>query len=118
MLVILEKKLLGFDQNALDDFYARYDDPQENLVDFSEDDFVAKLEEVKAYLLEMERKNKAITHFAKAFGSFYTLWSVVALEQSHLSRIGKTKHFFSPRRRWVRQWERRACRGPYAAGRC
>src|SRR5262245_30078374 len=84
LLVLLEKHILGFDQNALDEFYAKYDDPQESLVTFSEDDFRAELEAVKTYLLDMERANMAITRFVKAFGSFYTLWSVVALERSHL----------------------------------
>lgn len=84
LLVLLEKRVLGFDQNALDEFYAKYDDPQESLVDFSEEAFMAELEAVKAYLLDLERANTAITRFAKAFGSFSTLWSVVALERPHL----------------------------------
>jgi uncharacterized membrane protein len=46
-------------------FYAKYDDPQESLVDFSEDAFMAELAAVKGYLLELERANKAITRFSR-----------------------------------------------------
>jgi hypothetical protein len=66
LLVLLEKRIWGFDQNALDEFYAKYDDPQESLVDFSEDAFMAELEAVKAYLLDLERANTAITRLPPA----------------------------------------------------
>lgn len=82
--MLLEKRIRGFDQNALDEFYAEYDDPQESLVYFSEDAFMAERADVKGYLLELEWTNNAITRFAKTFVSFYTLWSVVALERSHM----------------------------------
>jgi hypothetical protein len=90
LLVLLEKRIWGFDQNALDEFYAKYDDPQESLVDFSEEAFMAELAAIKAYLLDLDRANSAITRFAKAFGSFYTLWAVVALERQQLPPAPQT----------------------------
>jgi hypothetical protein len=79
MLVVLEKTVLGFDQDVLDNLYAKYDDLDDELEDFSKDDFRDQYAGTKAVLLAMERKDQAVTTWAKGFGAFYTLWSLVVL---------------------------------------
>lgn len=80
MLVLLEKKILGFDQEKLDALYAKYEDvPDEELPDFDEDEFFTNMERMKAYFVEMQNENACVTEFAKGFGSFYSLWALVAL---------------------------------------
>ena len=82
ILVILESRVIGFDQNVLDQLYGKYDDLTE-LTDFSLDDFSIKYEFVKATILAMERHNGSITKWAKGFGAFYGLWALVALHYNH-----------------------------------
>ena len=79
MLVVLENKALGFDQDVLDDLYAKYDDPDDELEDFSLDEFRERYERTKATLLAMERQERVVAAWAKGVGAFYTLWTVVAL---------------------------------------
>jgi hypothetical protein len=79
LLVILGGKITGFDQDGLDQAYADYDDPQETVFDFSEEETISSLENVKAFLLEMETTNHAVSGYAKNFNHFYTLWCVIAL---------------------------------------
>jgi hypothetical protein len=79
MLVVLENKALGFDQDVLDDLYAKYDDPDEELEDFSMDEFRERYERTKATLLAMERQERVVTAWAKGVGAFYSLWTVIAL---------------------------------------
>lgn len=79
LIVLIDGQMAGFDQDHIDDKYAEYDDPSETQVDFSEELFIDRLETIKNYLIEMENHNQCITTHAKTFGSFYTLWSIVAL---------------------------------------
>jgi hypothetical protein len=78
-LVILEGKALGFDQNALDEMYAKYEDVGETVPELNEDQFLDRVEQVKAVLMQMEDTNNAVTQHAKGFGNFYTLWAFLAL---------------------------------------
>lgn len=86
LLVILERNVLGFDQDVLDDLYAKYDDPYdpETLPDFSEDSFMAELGAVKSYLMKMETANHVITKYGRTLANFYTIWSIVALNVEQL----------------------------------
>jgi hypothetical protein len=77
--LVLDNKIVGFDQDYLDTNYAKYDNPQETLPNFSEEDFSEKIERIKTYLLKMEKKNECLTKYAKGFGNLYSLWAVVAL---------------------------------------
>jgi hypothetical protein len=61
MLVVLEKTVLGFDQDVLDNLYAKYDDLDDELEDFSKDDFRDQYAGTKAVLLAMERKRDRVT---------------------------------------------------------
>jgi hypothetical protein len=83
-ILILKKRIDGFDQDYIDEVYAEYDDPQQAMSDFSEDEFVETLEFTKKYIMEMERQNGVVTKYAKGFGSFYSLWGFVALNKDKL----------------------------------
>lgn len=78
-LVILERRQVGFDQDLLDEMYAKYDD----LADFSgevdEDELVTRFDAVKATVIDMEQHNQVVTKLGKGFANFYTLWSSIAL---------------------------------------
>lgn len=82
MLVLLEGKILGFDQDVLDELYAKYDLPSETVPEMNEDEVLEKFDTVKTHLLEMEQTNHSVTLYAKGFGNLYTLWSLIALTPS------------------------------------
>ena len=84
MLVLLENGVLGFDQDDLDASYAKYDEPSETVVGFSEENFKKNFEQVKAYLLNMQAEDKVVSAFAKSLAHFYSLWAVVALNYASL----------------------------------
>lgn len=79
LLVILENQMLGFDQDALDEFYAKYEVPSETAPEMNEELFHQHFRTVKTYLLDMESEGHTVTKHATGFGHFYTLWSLVAL---------------------------------------
>lgn len=85
LLVILERKIVGFDQNYLDQRYAEYDDPQELYPDFSKEDFYEDLERAKKYATAVQESNQAITTYATSFANFYTLWGIISLNHDKLS---------------------------------
>lgn len=79
LLVVLDKKVVGFDQDYIDDGYARYDDVEEIGGDLDVELFTAKVEELKGYILDLEKNYSLVSNYAKQAGQFYTLWSAVAL---------------------------------------
>ena len=78
-LVLLEGKVLGFDQDALNELYAKYEDLAETVPEMDEDQFVERFDQVKATLQQMEEANNSVTEHAKGVGHFYALWALVAL---------------------------------------
>lgn len=79
LFVVLENKILGFDQDELDELYAKYDEPAELVWEWNEDDFSKRFAGIKKYLIDMEGHNASVTQYAKGFGHFYSLWAVLAL---------------------------------------
>ena len=79
MLVILEDRMIGFDQAALDELYAKYDEPSETAPELNEELFEQRFSNAKRYLLEMETAGKVISKYAKGFINFYSLWAFVTL---------------------------------------
>jgi hypothetical protein len=78
LMVVINGGPAGFDQDAIDAFYGKYDET-ESVEDFNEEIFSAGVLRTKEYLLEMEKAGKVITRYARTLAHFYTLWSVIAL---------------------------------------
>lgn len=81
--VLLSRKIAGFDQDALDDMYAAYDEI-EFMEGFSEDDFNAELERVKSYIGRIFLLEDSVRPFFKVQLHLYSLWAFVALEDQNL----------------------------------
>ena len=84
LMVIALGKISGFDQDTIDDFYARHEESLDNGLALDEEEFRAKIANTKARLSEMQRSTSCITTFAKTYGAFYTLWGVVGLHADQL----------------------------------
>ena len=77
MLVVLEGTVMGFDQDTLDELYAKYEDPSES-PEWDPEVSLKRFSEVKAYLVQMN-SDSVVELYAKGFGHFYTLWALIAL---------------------------------------
>jgi hypothetical protein len=84
ILILLDNKIIGFDQDYLDQKYAEFDDPLQDHPGFSEDEFIKLFEKIKRYINDMETHNQCVSEYAKNFGSFYTLWALIALNINDL----------------------------------
>ena len=84
--VVLKNRILGFDQDALDDIYADYDDISE-LSGFVEDDFVCEVGRIKKNITDMIKEKPQLRSPLKAQSNFYSLWSFLHLEQKCHSEI-------------------------------
>ena len=78
MLVILERKLFGFKQDAIDTFYAKYDDPSRIVPELDIDDFDRRFSKIRSHLIAVD-SHGVVSKYARGFGDFYTLWALVAL---------------------------------------
>jgi hypothetical protein len=89
VLLTLDHRIHGFDQDELDDFYAEYDAPDESKPEFNEEAFIREFEEVKGNLLGIEQANQAVTSHANSYMNFYSLWSFVTLRRDIFQARGR-----------------------------
>ena len=90
LMVIARNEIQGFDQDAIDDFYARHEEGADDGFVVDEDEFRATIADAKMLLAQMQRANQCVTTFAKTYGAFYTLWSVIGLHADQLDRAPRT----------------------------
>lgn len=83
LLIILKERIEGFDQDALDDLYAEYEDLSD-VPTFVEDDFREMVESTKAYLRNLISIDTEIVDYFKVQNHFYTLWAYLVLERSKI----------------------------------
>lgn len=80
--VVLENQIHGFDQDGLDELYAKYEEIDEADAIVDEATFSEKIKALKSTLIQMEVENQSIKQYARGFGNFYTLWSMLALAEA------------------------------------
>lgn len=83
MILTIEKDIRGFDQDAIDDVYAQYEDLEE-LPTFIVDDFEAEFAATKAYATAMLEAQADLKDFFKIQGHFYSLWAYLVLQKARL----------------------------------
>ena len=75
--IILENSIIGFDQEEMNELYAKYDDPIDGDVTTDTDNFDKRFFFTREFLLKLENINHSVTRYANTFAHFYSLWGVV-----------------------------------------
>lgn len=88
--LVLDKKIVGFDQDYLDQKYADYENPQETQTNFSEEDFKKTIAKLKKFLLKMDAHNSCVQDYGKSFTNFYSLWALIDLNFNKLPKAEET----------------------------
>jgi hypothetical protein len=84
LIVIVENKIIGFDQNILDEYYAKYEDLEEMDSPLDGDIIKNKFAETKNYLMDMVRSNNSIIRYANDATNLYSLWVLLAMYKDRL----------------------------------
>jgi hypothetical protein len=84
LLVLIERKQLGFDQQLLDDTYSKYEDLDEADLPVNPDEIKEQLLDAKQYILALEASNGCVKEYATTLAVFYTLWAAVVLHRRSL----------------------------------
>ena len=79
--VVIRNKIVGFDQNMLDDLYAEYDDISE-LGDFDEDNFRVQVDEHKVCIGSILKFEPLLTKYLRTQSHFYSLWAYLHLHDA------------------------------------
>lgn len=82
MAVIIKLRVSGFDQDALDEIYAEYEDVTGEDSAFEPETFSSKFGETLEFLEEMERNSQTVSKYASNSAHVYTLWSWITLTES------------------------------------
>lgn len=82
ILVVLEEKIHGFDQDHLDEKYAGYNDLEEAGLLTEEETLRTRFAEARDFILQIERCNKAVTTYGTTVTAFYTLWAWAVLRRT------------------------------------
>ena len=77
LMIVLENKIVGFDQDHISDIYSKYENPTEHQFDL--EDYLEKKEKIRKYIEVMEDEHNAITNWPTTGNNFYTLWALIAL---------------------------------------
>ncbi|WP_137137380.1 MULTISPECIES: DUF262 domain-containing protein [Pseudomonas] len=80
--VTLRGRILGFDQDDLDELYAEYEETADN-EDFAEEEFQASISRIKEFISEMLRAKPELKEFLKTQSHFYSLWSYLNIVETH-----------------------------------
>ena len=86
--LIIRGTINGFDQDDIDQIYADFDEIEE-IESFDEDQFYARLADVKEIVLAMIKEEPGCIDYLKSHGHFYTLWGVLTLEQEALPPLAE-----------------------------
>lgn len=82
LMIVLENKIVGFDQGYIDEVYAKYDEIEElqESGEFSPEEFTNRLSAIKDFILAVDNHNGTITKYASGSNNnFYTLWAYIHL---------------------------------------
>lgn len=82
LMITLENKIVGFDQDYIDQIYAQYDDIEELLEsgEFNLEGFQTSIDRIKQFINEADEHNSSIAEFAAGSNNnFYTLWAYIHL---------------------------------------
>jgi len=74
MVALIENGCQGFSQDALDEYSAKYDLPEEDTPDFVIEDFVEEFNRLRDYLVSCNEVNNCVEKYARNFMHFYSLW--------------------------------------------
>lgn len=95
LFILLEGKVIGFDQDKLDELYGKYDefdeDDDEDIVSYNktQEEFREQLSECKFYLNSMLCTKPEMQDFLKTNSNLYTLWAILALKAYDLPEPAK-----------------------------
>ena len=84
LMVILEKKIVGFDQSHITSIYADYDDLETPPNEIDMQQYISEKDRISKYVEEMDDNGNVITRWANTSNNFYTLWCLVALNKNKL----------------------------------
>lgn len=80
LIVVFDKKTTGFSQEQITEYYAQFEDGEEEEDwEVEQEAVVTKFEKSRDYLVELEREREVVSSEARDFKNFYSLWSLIAL---------------------------------------
>lgn len=79
LMVVIYRRIQGFDQDAIDEAYAAYDVPQDTDPDFQEEAMRMIVGEVKNYISAMKANVPGIVEHLRTATNFYSLWAALVL---------------------------------------
>ena len=83
----------GFSQDSIDEYYAEYDCPKEDVPNFDTEQFKELFITTRDYLVFMETENHCITSFAKNYMHFYSIWNFVSKHMDKFKSADLAKEY-------------------------
>jgi hypothetical protein len=77
-MVILERDIVGFDHDHIDEVYAFHDDLNDVDTDFDEESFLERLVRTKQRLRKLDGVHGSAKKYAVTASNLYTLWALLA----------------------------------------
>ena len=81
LMILVDKKMIGFDQDYIDKFYAEYDNIDTE--SFDQEEYLSTKKQVKQYIESMDFE--IISKWSTSY-NIYTLWALVALNHKNMPK--------------------------------
>ncbi|UXF70031.1 DUF262 domain-containing protein [Rhodococcus qingshengii] len=81
MMATIQNEISGFDQEALNEFYALYEFPEDLETPFDKEFFEDRFGKVKSYLENLEDEYHLVSKWSTNLAHFYSLWNWLLLRE-------------------------------------
>lgn len=93
LMVIVKNKIVGFDQDDIDQFYADYDNPDEAPAPVNTDEVSDRFTLLRSFIVGMVERAPETKVPIRTFANFYTLWCYLALSNLNLDSENDPQNF-------------------------
>lgn len=87
LLVIIDQKIHGFDQDHLDERYAQYEDVDSHS-GLDTENVMERLAQAKQHMHDFTSLEPKLQSYLKTLNNFYSLWAFIAIDQPDPSQVG------------------------------
>lgn len=77
--VTIRREVQGFNQDRLDEFFASYEDPSDQVPEFDTDTFEERFVETASFVTEVQRANKELGLYLPTIVHLYPFWAYIEL---------------------------------------
>jgi hypothetical protein len=83
-MVVIDKRIVGFDHAAIDNAYATFEDPEDPDLGFDKDAFKQELADARSIVAAVLGKKPSLKEYLSSVSNMYVFWALLVLDNKKL----------------------------------